>query len=96
MSDIFTLSREWVIGARSGDMTLRQVALIGVVADGPGPHHVRDLAATLGVSKPVITRAVASLKERGILTTHRPVEDRRDCIVNLTEAGRALRASWRR
>jgi DNA-binding MarR family transcriptional regulator len=94
MSDFVTLCRRWVMHPEQREMTLRQVALIGVVADEPGPHHVRDLAAKLSVSKPVVTRAVTALKVRGILTSHRPAADRRHCIVELTEAGRELRASW--
>jgi hypothetical protein len=45
---------------RSGqpDLTNRQMALMLLVYLTPGPHTVRGLANILGVSKPVITRAL--------------------------------------
>jgi len=50
---------------RSGepDLTNRQMALLMLVYLTPGPHTVRGLARTLGVSKPVVTRAPGT--ERG-------------------------------
>ena len=48
---------------RSGepDLTNRQMALLLVVGREGGLHTVRGLAARLGVSKPVVTRALNSL-----------------------------------
>src|SRR6266513_2999094 len=48
---------------RSGepDLTNRQMALLMLVYLTPGPHTVRGLARVLGVSKPVVTRALNTL-----------------------------------
>ena len=48
---------------RSGapDLTNRQMALLMLVYLTPGPHTVRGLARILGVSKPVVTRALNTL-----------------------------------
>ena len=54
---------------RSGqpDLTNRQMALMLLVYLTPGPHPVRGLANILGVSKPVITRALNTLGTLGYL-----------------------------
>ena len=54
---------------RSGqpDLTNRQMALMLLVYLTPGPHTVRGLAHILGVSKPVITRALNTLGSLGYL-----------------------------
>ena len=54
---------------RSGqpDLTNRQMALMLLVYLTPGPHTVRGLAHLLGVSKPVITRALNTLGSLGYL-----------------------------
>ena len=62
---------------RSGepDLTNRQMALLMLVYLTPGPHTVRGLAKVLGVSKPVVTRALNTLgalgylRGRGVLIT---------------------------
>ena len=60
---------ETLIGyVRSGqpDLTNRQMALLMVVYQTPGPHTVRGLAHILGVSKPVHVM-VPSVTARGIV-----------------------------
>ncbi|MEO6247549.1 MAG: MarR family transcriptional regulator, partial [Sphingomicrobium sp.] len=54
---------------RSGDpdLTNRQMALLMLVYLTPGPHTVRGLARILGVSKPVVTRALNTLGTLGYL-----------------------------
>ena len=58
---------------RSGqpDLTNRQMALMLLVYLTPGPHTVRGLARVLGVSKPVITRALNTLGGLGYLRRER-------------------------
>jgi len=58
---------------RSGqpDLTNRQMALMLLVYLTPGPHTVRGLANILGVSKPVITRALNTLGSLGYLRRDR-------------------------
>ena len=85
--------RSWMqtlIGyVRSGqpDLTNRQMALLMIVYMTPGPHTVRGLAHTLGVSKPVITRALNTLGTLGYLRRVRDEADRRNVFVAKTSIG---------
>jgi len=74
---------------RSGqpDLTNRQMALMLLVYLTPGPHTVRGLAHTLGVSKPVITRALNTLGALGYLRRVRDETDRRNVFVAQTDTG---------
>ncbi len=74
---------------RSGkpDLTNRQMALLMLVYQTPGPHTVRGLASTLGVSKPVITRALNTLAGLGYLRRERDEADGRNIFVARTEMG---------
>jgi DNA-binding MarR family transcriptional regulator len=74
---------------RSGepDLTNRQMALMLVVYLTPGPHTVRGLAERLGVSKPVITRALNTLGALGYLRRVRDESDRRNVFVAKTGNG---------
>ncbi|HYN45173.1 MAG TPA: MarR family transcriptional regulator [Allosphingosinicella sp.] len=74
---------------RSGepDLTNRQMALMLLVYLTPGPHTVRGLAHILGVSKPVITRALNTLGSLGYLRRVRDESDRRNVFVARTGSG---------
>ena len=74
---------------RSGqpDLTNRQMALMMLVYLTPGPHTVRGLAHVLGVSKPVITRALNTLGSLGYLRRVRDEADRRNVFVAQTNTG---------
>ena len=74
---------------RSGepDSTNRQMALLMLVYLTPGPHTVRGLARQLGVSKPVVTRALNSLGALGYLRRERDQDDRRNVFVVRTTNG---------
>ncbi len=74
---------------RSGepDLTNRQMALLMLVYLTPGPHTVRGLARMLGVSKPVVTRALNTLGALGYLRRERDQDDRRNIFVVHTTNG---------
>lgn len=74
---------------RSGnaDLTNRQMALLLLVYRTSGPHTVRGLAQLLGVSKPVVTRALNTLGALGYLRRERDEKDRRNIFVTRTTAG---------
>lgn len=92
-TDLITQSLAWVLSPDYLDLTSRQFALLGILCDQPERHHVRDLARKLAVSKPVISRASTLLAWHGLVIRQRG-EDRRDCILVATDAGRALRARF--
>lgn len=74
---------------RSGqpDLTNRQMAIMLLVYETPGPHTVRGLASVLGVSKPVITRALNTLGSLGYLRRVRDETDRRNVFIAKTSTG---------
>lgn len=74
---------------RSGepDLTNRQMALMMLVYLTPGPHTVRGIASGLGVSKPVVTRALNKLGSLGYLQRERDEADRRNVFVRRTDEG---------
>jgi DNA-binding MarR family transcriptional regulator len=69
------------------DLTARQTAVLLTVYLQPPPHTVRGLAAKLGVTKPVITRALDSMGRLGLVTRRRDDADRRNVLVQRTVAG---------
>ena len=83
---------------RSGepDLTNRQMALLMLVYLTPGPHTVRGLASLLGVSKPVVTRALNTLGSLGYLRRQRDQDDRRNIFVVRTEDGTEFLEGFKR
>jgi DNA-binding MarR family transcriptional regulator len=69
------------------DLTARQTAVLLTVYLEPPPHTVRGLAAKLGVTKPVITRALDTMGRMGLLARRRDDADRRNVLVHRTLAG---------
>lgn len=69
------------------DLSMRQAAILLTVYLDPPPHTVRGLAARLGVTKPVITRALDAMGEKKLLTRHRDENDRRNVLIKRTAAG---------
>ena len=81
--------RALIAYVRSGepDLTNRQMALLLLVYLTSGPHTVRGLAQALGVSKPVVTRALNTLGTLGYLRRERDQDDRRNVFVVRTSNG---------
>lgn len=69
------------------DLTTRQMAILLIIYLDPPPHTVRGLAARLGVTKPVITRALDTMGTLKLVTRHRDEADRRNVLVRRTVAG---------
>lgn len=75
------------VASGATDLTMRQMAILLHIYLVPPPHTVRGLAATLGVTKPVITRALDTMGEMGIVDRVRDISDRRNVIIKRTLAG---------
>jgi DNA-binding MarR family transcriptional regulator len=69
------------------DLTLRQMAILLQIYLVPPPHSVRGLAALLGVTKPVITRALDTMGAMGLVDRVRDDKDRRNVVIRRTVAG---------
>lgn len=69
------------------DLTSRQTAiLLHIYLEAP-PHTVRGLAGALGVTKPVITRALDTMGAMKLVSRHRDDLDRRNVLVRRTVEG---------
>ncbi|GAB5464306.1 MULTISPECIES: MarR family winged helix-turn-helix transcriptional regulator [Hoeflea] len=79
-----TLEHVRVIGP---DLTIRQLAILLHIYLAPPPHTVRGLAAMLGVTKPVITRALDTMGHMGLVRRVRDDRDRRNVIIKRTVDG---------
>lgn len=75
------------VQAASPDLTMRQTAILLTIYLDPPPHTVRGLAARLGVTKPVITRALDTMGELGLVSRHRDENDKRNVLVKRTVEG---------
>ncbi|HEX9906836.1 MAG TPA: MarR family transcriptional regulator [Propylenella sp.] len=69
------------------DLSLRQVTILITIYLDPQPHTVRALAAKIGVTKPVITRALDTMGRLGLVTRKRDPNDRRNVLVQRTVDG---------
>lgn len=69
------------------DLTTRQMAILLTVYLDPPPHTVRALASRLGVTKPVITRALDSMGRLKLLSRRRDRNDRRNVLIQRTVEG---------
>ncbi|MEQ1954614.1 MarR family winged helix-turn-helix transcriptional regulator [Mesorhizobium sp. CN2-181] len=69
------------------DLSMRQMAILLTVYLDPPPHTVRGLAGQLGVTKPVITRALDTMGALNLVTRHRDEQDRRNVLVRRTVEG---------
>ncbi|MCS0494821.1 MarR family transcriptional regulator [Ancylobacter mangrovi] len=69
------------------DLSTRQLAILLCVYLESPPHTVRGLAARLGVTKPVITRALDTMGELGFVSRRRDEADKRNVIIQRTVEG---------
>lgn len=70
-------------------MTMRQIAVLAYITDNNGSATVRGTANALGLTKPVITRALDSLGRIGLIQRHRDPLDRRNVFISITNRGTA-------
>ncbi len=69
------------------DLSVRQICILLTIYLEAPPHTVRDLAAKLNVSKPVITRALDSMGKLGLVTRRRDEADKRNVLIQRTVKG---------
>lgn len=79
-----------MLGQDDADLTARQLALLLHVYLTPPPHTVRGLAASLGMSKPAVSRALDRLGRSDLLRRRRDEADRRSVLVQRTVKGAVL------
>lgn len=75
------------MAAGAPDLSNRQMAVLLSIYTEEPPHTVRELAARLGLAKPVITRALDRLEALGLVKRKRDPDDGRNVLVQRTVAG---------
>ncbi|MFK7793371.1 MAG: MarR family transcriptional regulator [Devosiaceae bacterium] len=75
------------VRGNAGDLTERQMLILLTIYIETPPHTVRGLAAKLGVTKPVITRALDTMGAMGLVSRKRDEADRRNVIIQRTVDG---------
>lgn len=84
------LLRDFSLGLVTGDepdLSARQIAILLVIYLEPPPHTVRGLSGRLGVTKPVITRALDSMGKLELVNRRRDEADRRNVVIQRTVKG---------
>lgn len=77
------------------DLTSRQMALmLEIYLNDQRLHTVRDLAATLNLSKPVVTRALDAMSRHGFVRRKRDEKDRRNVYLHRTVKGSTYLAEF--
>tara|TARA_R110002096_G_scaffold351748_2_gene544778 strand:- start:131 stop:505 length:375 start_codon:yes stop_codon:yes gene_type:complete len=69
------------------DLTSRQMSVLLSVYMTEPPHTVRGLASLLNVTKPVITRALDTMGQMGLIKRKRDEDDKRSVLVQRTVKG---------
>ncbi|WP_421693965.1 MarR family transcriptional regulator [Aestuariivirga sp.] len=69
------------------DLSVRQICILLTIYLEAPPHTVRDLAKKLGVTKPVITRALDTMGKLELVSRRRDDKDRRNVLVQRTVKG---------
>jgi DNA-binding MarR family transcriptional regulator len=69
------------------DLTTRQTTILLTVYLDIPPHTVRGLARKLGVTKPVITRALDTMGRLDLVSRRRDEADKRNVVVQRTVKG---------
>jgi DNA-binding MarR family transcriptional regulator len=69
------------------DLSVRQITILLTVYMEAPPHTIRDLAKKLGVTKPVITRALDTMGKLGLVSRRRDEKDKRNVLVQRTVKG---------
>lgn len=97
MTDLAKAAIEWVKQEpQMIDLTLRQIAILGIVADEAGDRHrVRIIAERLGLSRSIVSRALTNLSDRGFVIRNPVVNDARDCFFTAAKAGKRTRQRMR-
>jgi len=93
--DLALAARAWIHSSDYVDMTFRQAALLSLICDEPGPHRVRELARSLGVEKPVVSRCADTFGSIGLAKRVSDPEDRRSVLIEATALGRSTREAMR-
>lgn len=72
------------------ELTLRQVGVLGFLAQAPKPVSVREIASGLDISKPAVTRNIQKLCLLSLALSAPSKTDRRLIEIKITADGKAF------
>lgn len=94
IADLVSVLEPQLLGVwRSTGMTFSQRRVLRQLRDGP--RSAGDVAASLAISAPTLTRQLAKLEDHGYITRAMDTSDRRKVLVDLTGEGRRVLAGHR-
>src|SRR5271169_2264493 len=79
------------LASTSGGLSLSSRAVLSTLADD-GPTRLTGLATAGGITQPAMTQLVGRLERDGLVVRLIDPDDGRATLVDITEAGQALRA----
>jgi DNA-binding MarR family transcriptional regulator len=82
------------LASSSGGLSLSARAVLSTVGD-EGPTRLTRLATAGGITQPAMTQLVGRLERDGLVVRLIDPDDGRATLVDITDAGRALRAQLR-
>ena len=82
------------LASSTGGLSLSARAVLATLADD-GPTRLTGLATAGGITQPAMTQLVGRLERAGLVVRLIDPDDGRATLVDITDAGRALRAQLR-
>jgi DNA-binding MarR family transcriptional regulator len=97
LTDLAAAALDWVHrqqdqAIKYDQMTIRQIAILGIIASD-SPIDFGEVSSRLGLTKPVATRAIHTLRLLGLVSQSSAPDDRRRRIVTITPLGSSFRRS---
>ena len=71
-----------------------QMAVLKILCVSPGPHTPADVAAAMGVSRPMVAAHLVALQDAGYITRMSSPEDGRSVYILPTKSGAKLYAEY--
>lgn len=94
VADMVTLVEPRLLAAwRATGITFSQRRLLRQLREGP--RAAGEVAVSLGISPPTLTRQLTRLEERGVVSRTTDTSDRRKVLVDLTAEGKRVLAGYR-
>lgn len=79
-----------LVGTPDAALTVRSLLIVVYLSGERAPVLSRNLAKALALPKPTVSRLVKSLVRMGLVERYRGKKDRRDCLLMVSEKGRAF------
>jgi DNA-binding MarR family transcriptional regulator len=94
VADMVTLVEPRLLAAwRATGITFSQRRLLRQLREGP--RTAGEVAASLGISPPALTRQLTTLEKRGVVSRATDTSDRRKVLVDLTAEGKRVLTGYR-